>query len=446
MLAGCKGKGVADEPLECTATVADIPMLVDLAWTAPDSAERSWVDYTTVDGISHQVSADEPAGAVAITLFGAGPEELVSWSGHSVDDAGLAYSCSGTTTTGALGYDVPSLAVTVDNGGWDPDVNLFFGAFYELMGDTSHIYVVDRTGKYLWYVRSEEATVSVDVRLPRDGNGLLFNQFRRDFETDDSYIRRFDWHGDEIERTATPRAHHTFTELPDGTFAYNQLDAREILDPETGELALWVGDSIAEVVPGGRPTTVFSVWDWKAPEPNQYTDGISLYGGLDWTHGNLVSYDEEDDHYLLSLAHTGTILDVNRDDMVLSREFGDPGYHFTEGSTPFAYQHNPLYEDESTILMFSSPGDGSNSGAYEYSINNEDGSLTETWHYQGDTRAFCLGQAIPLPSTNVLVNYGCSASMEEVGRDGTVRWRLDSSPGTGFGQIIPLATPPWVSE
>ena len=446
LLTACTGEGAGDRPLECTADVASIPMLVDLGWTAPDGATRSWAEYTTADGLTHRRDAEAASGEIAITLFGAGPEEIVEWTGRSIDEAGTQWSCSGTTTTGALESGVPTLVVTADNGDWDPDVNYFLGVFYEMADTVSRAFVVDRTGRYLWYAASDEGTVSVDVHLPRDGRGLLVNQFNRDVTIDESSIRRLDWDGEEVERTATPLAHHTFTELPDGSFAFNQLDPREVLDPNTGEEELWVGDAIGQVAPGGAATTVFSVWDWLEPVVNVYMDGVSLYGGLDWTHGNLISYDETTDHYLLSLAHAATIFEIDRRGMVPTRELGPPGYPFTDGSTPFTYQHGPVLEDADTLMVFSTPTEQSNSGAFEYALDRPTGALTELWHFQGNTRAFCLGQAIPLPSTSVLINYGCSATLQEVGRDGAVHWQLDSTAGSGFGQVIPLATPPWDSE
>lgn len=432
--------------LDCTASLADIPMLVDVSWTAPEGTERSWVDFTTADGAEHHVVAEDPSGDIALLLLGAAPGEDVSWTGSSRDANGDVATCAGTITVGEPTSDLPELTLAVDDAGWDPDVKYFFGAFYELLGTTSHVYVVDRSGRYLWYARSEPETVSVDVHVPRDGRGMLFNQFNRDLTVDDSSIRRLDWHGEEIERTVTPLAHHTFTERPDGTFAYNQLDPRDYTNPETGETDLWIGDSIAEVSPLGTATTVFSTWDWLEPAVNPYMSAISLYGGLDWTHGNLLRYDADRDNYLLSLAHVAQVLDIDASDMTVTRTFGGSGYHFEGDSTPFSYQHSPLFEDPATLMMFSTPTDGSGSGAFEYAIDNDAVSLTETWRYQAEDDSLCLGQAIPLPSSNVLVNFGCAARMQEVDREGNVVWEVDSTPGTGFGQVIPMATPPWESE
>lgn len=440
---GCAGTGPADPPLRCIATVNAMPTLLDVGWEAPHDATRSWVEYTTVDGTTRTLDAPEPAGAVAFTLFGAGPDEGIAWTGSSEVD-GEVRTCSADTVTGSLDPDVPNVGVSVDDGAWDPDVRYFLGVFYELMADTSHVFVIDRRGAVLWYTESDPGTVSVDVHLPRDGQGLLFNQFKRDVDVDDSAIRRVDWLGADLGRTATPGGHHTFTELPDGTFAYNQVDIRDVVDETTGDAEPWVGDAIAEVAPGGEARTVFSIWDWLPPVYNSYMDEVSLYGGLDWTHGNLVRYDDATGRYLLSLAHAETIFEIDRATGTPTRELGPPGYAFTDASAPFAFQHNPVLEG-GALMVFSSPADGSNSGAYEYAVDDATGTLAETWHAQGDVRGFCLGQAIPLPSDGVLINYGCGATLQEVDRAGVVHWQLDAIPGAGFGQLTPLKTLPWES-
>ena len=443
---GCAGvEEVADAPLRCVATVNEIPTLLDVGWEAPQGATRSWVDYTTEDGGAYSLEAAEPSGVVGFTLFGAGPEEVIAWTASSEVD-GVVKTCSANTMTGSLDPSVPNIAVTVDDGAWDPDVRYFLGVFYELMADTSHVFVIDRRGAFLWYTESEPGTVSVDVHVPRDGQGLYFNQFQRDVNVDDSAIRRVDWSGHDLERTQTPGGHHTFAELPDGTLAYNQVDIRDVVDEATGDAEPWVGDAVAEVQPQGVATTVFSVWDWLPPVYKTYMDEISLYGGLDWTHGNLVRYDDASGRYLLSLAHAETIFEIDRATGTPTRELGPPGYAFTDGSTPFAFQHNALLEPGGSLMVFSSPADGSNSGAYEYAVDDAAGTLTETWHAQGDMRGFCLGQAIPLPTDDVLINYGCGASLQEVDRAGVVHWQLDAIPGAGFGQVTPLRTLPWESQ
>lgn len=437
--------------LACTASASPIPMLLNLSWTAPSATTRSWVEFTTADGVTHtSEDAASPTG-VAITLYGAGPEEVISWTGNSVDELGNTRTCSGETTTGRLDSDVPTLNVTNDNGGWDPDVNYFLGVFYEMTGTVSHVFVVDRTGRYLWVTETDEGYIGMDVHLPRDGRGVLFNQISRDFSSDQSDIRRMGWDGSDLGRTATTLAHHMFTELPDGTLAYLQIDPRDVTDEE-GTTQSWIGDAIVEVPPGGKGSKVWSIWDWADPVWNDGMDSISLYGGLDWSHGNMLSYSDATNHYLTSFAHLETLFDIDRGTMAPSRQLGPPGYGYAEGSTPFGNQHSPLYEDAVSnasagverLMTFSTPADGSNSGAFEYAIDDDTQTLTELWHHQGREVAFCLGQAIPLPSTHVLINYGCSASLEEVGRDdGLIRWELDSDPGSGFGQVIPLRTLPW---
>ena len=431
--------------LTCTATVPDVPTLVDVRWEPASTAVRSWVEYTTADGVA-RTTADgvkDDDGAVNFTLFGATVEEDVVWTGISEEADGAQSTCAGTTHTGSLPSDMPTLAVTEDNGDWDPDVNYFLGTFYEMMGTRSHVFVIDRTGKYLWFVMTEDDTVCVDVHLPRDGEGLLMNQLYRDFELDAASIQRVSWHGDLVEDTPTTLAHHMFTELPDGTLAFQQLDAREFTDDD-GVTDTWVGDAIAEVTPGGEAETVFSVWDWLTPEYNDNMDGISLYGGKDWTHGNLVSYDDETDRYLLSLAHVANVLEIERADMSVRRQFGPPGYTFASGTTPFNLQHTPILQDDGTILMFTTPSSGSNSGAIEYQIDDATQLLTETWSSPINEVSFCLGQALPMPSGHVLINSGCSGGLREVGKeDGLGRWQLTTPPGNGFGQVIPLAVPPW---
>jgi hypothetical protein len=429
-LPGCVGSKAASG-LECSATVAErIQTVIEVEWTPPASG-TSVVVFD--DGETAPLTTPETTGdSVRLPLLGMPENTDVHWTGTTLFDDGTSATCSGVTRTGSAPGGFPEVVPAVDEPGQDATPWLI-GAFYAGAGSRTanlQIGIYRRDGTLVWYYDGAGSTSGFDVHYSRQG-GIWFNEFHGAMGSTDITLHRISLEGATIDLRETPYAHHGFTELPDGTIAYDIVDSRLFTDPTTGEESTWVGDGIVEMRTDGRSEQVFSTWDALDPRANERSDQGSLYDGVDWTHGNMVSYDADTDLYLLSLAHTGNLLQVNRTSRSLTTIYGGDGI---PAAPALDFQHFPTWLDDGNLLMFN--GDETGSGAMEYAVTAD--GLVEVWRSPMDTLPVLAAQAIRLSNGNTFVNRDAGSVLAEYAPDGTVvwSWRTD---GRVFGQFYPIA-------
>jgi hypothetical protein len=423
-LSGCK----AAEPqaLACTATVnASMPLAVDVAWTS--EAGTSYVEYGETDSYGMTTPATDAAD-VQIALLGMPEDTDVYWRGVTEAASGTA-TCAGVTHTGTAPAEVPRVTVTVNEEGQDA-APYVIGAFFTGAGGTgSHPQraAFRRDGTLVWYSFSDDNGTAMDLHYSFDGETILTNTYFGPMGGEDSQIARTSMEGDVVATVATPLAHHMLCELPDGTIAYQALDTRSYTNPDTGETANWVGDAIVEVAPDGSSKTVFSVWGVVPMRQNGRMDR-SIYGGLDWTHGNMLRYDASTGEYLLSLGHADDILFIDRATGAVNRFYGVDGI---AADPPFDYQHDVNILPNGNLLMFMTDTDGA--GAIEYA--RTDGGLKEVWRGAWGQAPFALGEARRLANGNTFVNEGSGLPLHEETPDGEVVWKLETSQTSIFAQF-----------
>lgn len=402
--------------------IADV---IDLDWTTTADA-MSTVEYGLTEAYGE--TAPAVAGAtVHVNLIGLPGDSDVYWHAVSTSSVGTT-ECTGTAHTESVPGEIPRIDVSIqalpDRSG-----RYIIGAFFGAAGQSVQLAAYDREGAVVWYYQGDRGQSSLDMHYARSGGGVLFNEFHGSMGGEGGQIRHITMGGDLLETWAAPYAHHMFTELPDGTLTFQRTDIRAYTDPESGESGDWVGDSLAEIPRGGEATTVFSIWDWLTPTWNDRMSAFSIYGGLDWSHGNMIKYDEDKDQYLLSLAHAASILDIHREDMSVLRILGKDG---VLAAPPFDYQHDPTWLDDTHLLMFMTDEDGS--GAIEYELR--DGIPQEVWRQGFETDALALGQATRLPNGDTFVNHGAAARLQQVNAAGELVWEARPSEGNGGGALF----------
>ncbi len=431
-LLGCTPSKTDDSvgpALDCTAAVsANVATVVTLDWS-PEEPGTSVVEFGETAAYGMQTPATTDA-EVHLPLLGMPEDVDVYWRGTTTTDSGATSECTGVTHTGSAPSDLPQVTVQADDAGQDP-AGFVIGAFFAGAGASAartQLAAYRRDGALVWYYDGDESATGLDMHYALDGNGILFNSFGGRMGSEEGSIQRVSMEGELLATLPAPYAHHTFCELPDGTITFQQTDARQFTDPETGVTDDWVGDALAEIPPGGVATTVFSIWDVLEAGPNSHTDGLSIYGGVDWTHGNFVSYDAAADRYLLSLGHADDLLEIQRSDYSVATMYGADG---VAADPAFDYQHDPSWLDNGNLLMFMS--DDSGSGAVEYAPVN--GGLEEVWRAGFARRAVALGEAQRLSNGNTFINEGAGGDLTEVTPDGTVVWDIAGEPSTIFAQF-----------
>lgn len=425
-------------PLECVATLSALTStVVNLSWRAPSGSE-SWARLGGEGGYDAQTRTVTDQ-EVTLSLVGVPAGATLMWEGVSEVD-GVRSTCAGETVVGQIPAEIPVFTVDVDDRAAQDPQGFFLGAYYNLFAPTPYFVVLNRAGEVVWYGRGEPLTLSPDIQFAVDGvtrgaPEVLYNRFSFVEGLETSVIYRIALDGTPLETIATPWAHHMFTQLPEGVIAFQQDDAREFTDPGTGVTDTWHADAIAEVPPGGSASTVFTIWDWLEPEVTPHSDELSIYGGVDWTHGNALKYQAESDSWLLSLAHVADVLTIDRASAEPVAWYGGDG---VPAAPPFDYQHDPTLLDSTHLLMFMTDPETTFSGAVEYEINEAGDGLTETWRRGFEANSAYLGQATRLGNGNTFVNYSQTGTMEEVTADGTVVWRGTTGGASPTGQFRPF--------
>lgn len=438
-LLGCRHPGSDTHPgtaprIDCEAALSLVTRtVVNVTWTAPEGS-RSWVEFG-IDGSDTTHTDTVSDSAVILPLVGFPGGSTLTWRGVSELD-GVQSTCSGETVTGTVPVEFPVFTVDVDTRAGQEDLPFILGAYYNLFAPMPYFVVLNRGGEIVWYAVGEATTLSPDIQFSLDGNGILYNVFPLVEGLEASTIHRIALDGTPLQVIPTFNAHHMFEQLPDGTLAFQQLDGREYTDPETGLTQTWYGDAIAEVPLDGEATTVFSVWDWLVPGENAHTADPSIYGGVDWTHGNALKYHEPANTWFLSLAHLQDVVTIDRTTRSPVATIGLDG---TQAVPPFDLQHDPTQLENGNVLMFSTDPDTLHSGAIEY---RDDGDqLTEVWRRGFDAHTDYLGQATRLANGNTFVTYGSQGVMEEVDPEGVVVWHGSTGEGgSATGQFRPFAS------
>lgn len=433
---GTAQETAAPQPMACTAALAPaVQLVIGVELVAPGAGTVRAVFHDAA-AASGEIGAEDrvaPARTVAageeirVELVGNPPESEIAWEVVYEGEAG-AHACSGSTVTGAYPAAMPEMIRTVGSDLRQSPEPYVIGAF---VGPDGGLAAFRRDGTPVWYYQNPEGG-PIDMHYDVGGAGLLLNVYvDNQIGGPDGYIQQISLSGEEIARSAAPYAHHMFTQLPDGTLTFQQLDIRRYaLDGEPEQD--WVGDAIAEIPPGGEAETVFSVWEVLEPARNDHMNGPGLYPGLDWTHGNQIRYDADADTYLLSLAHAADVLMIDRSTGQTYEIWGTDGM---AAAPAFDHQHDPNWLSNGNLLMFMTADDLS--GAVEYARDGD--ALVEVWRHGFEDRSMALGQARRLDNGNTFVNFGSGQQMREVTPDGEILWQIESEdPGVNtpfFGQF-----------
>jgi hypothetical protein len=269
----------------------------------------------------------------------------------------------------------------------------------------------------------------------------------------------------------TDTIHHDYVELPNGNFLLMSSENRVIEDWPTSETdadapkatANVIGDVIIEMTPTGEVLREWKLHDIMDPYRIGYNSlredfWSGHYGDFvegvvhDWTHGNAIIYEEEDNAFVLSLPYQDAVVKISMESGELVWILGNHDNWrepWTEklltpvGEVGWSYKHHAISHTENgTYLLYdngvarSSPYDekmpvvDSYTRAVEYKVNEETMEVEQVWVYGPDDEPFYaryLGDTDWLPQTdNILVTIGAQETNAE-GQNappgpGTQRW------------------------
>lgn len=446
LLLGCPTDDKPDETgvpsdLVATATLSEtVSTVVLVDWESPSPGE-SWVEYGT-DSTYSRSTPHSAAGETVhhFALLGLPPLSTVWWRATTVTDQGTL-TATGQIDTLNLPSEVPDISVEVSTPEKQSSEAWFLGNLQSLT--SAWIFIADREGNRVWYwpVEGEqsESPMSGSVGILQGTNDILY--LMGCWSSDPGYcgIHHVTMEGEVQEQVAIPDAHHSFTQLPDGTLAALVLDIRPWLDEELGVQVQVYGDAIVEVAPDGTQTTTFSTWDWREVEKNDRWD-LSPYGTNvgDWTHANSIQYNETNDTWLVSFGHLDLVAEIDRTTGEVLRTFGSEGIPTDALSTPMDFQHEAQWTPDGTLLLTSLGGRRDEVLGVEYEVTDE--ALHEVWSCGKGSglESRAGGQAIRLANGNTLFNAGTSGTVQEITPEGEVVWQMVTALGGVITWLAPL--------
>jgi hypothetical protein len=220
--------------------------------------------------------------------------------------------------------------------------------------------------------------------------------------------------------------HHAAIELPDGNLVLLSTELRFIDGYPTagGGKTTYpvVGDVVVEFTRKGVVVGVWKVLDYL--DPYTYTSGFNdtfwnnqykVSGGVkDWSHGNSLFYDEQEDELIVSLRHQSMVIALGRSDGLLHWRFGEGGDFSLEGPGEFqVWQHSAELTSDRTLILFDNgnikPG-GAVSRAVEFDLGTKDAeagpwTAQQVWSFEDDEPFFSpvLSEVDELSNGNILV-------------------------------------------
>ena len=315
---------------------------------------------------------------------------------------------------------LPRMDVTVPADGTLDDVVVFGLADVSLNLQSESIMAgVARDGTILWeyYVWEDGMGPVSEVQLMPDGT-LLAARF--------AYLTQMDWDGTEQYRYTESLAHHDFDPTSDGRLILMTFDRFE---PITD---FWVvGDGVEIIDPSGRAST----WRWLGRDAIPLTDynevdiQTDLFGyGADWTHGNAVTFDEEDAKIYVNIRNLNRLYCLDYPSGEVLWVMGDGG-DFGEGL--WSHSHDPCFTAKNRFLLFDNgtlrPGASKDySRIIEVEFDAAARRAEIVWEYREtpDFFAFAQGAVHVQGDGNIFVTDGINGRIFEITRDKRTVWEM----------------------
>lgn len=406
--------------LALTVTLSDvIPTVATATWSLDSddvAVNAAWVEFGRDGGFDTRVAVDLSAGTPTATpLLGMKPDTTYGVRVVADTDLGTVTSDAVEVTTGPVSPDLPGTTVEVGDAG-----AMHRGFYVTSIVAGSTAVILDSDGDYVWWYKLEGVDRLGRVRLSQDRRSVWMATINLDGDEDVDIVR-VSVDGSAEEHISTPRRHHDFVELSDGTLVYTAEDPTDV-----GAVTV-AGDIVVERAPDGSTREVYRVLDHHEPFSG------STNGGERWPHANAIDVVDDESAYLVSFLYMNGIARIDRatGDETWFLGGGESDFHRADGSSDYTdYQHGiELLDDR--LLIFDNGHSAHSSRAVEVAFDTGTMLAEEAWEYRPDPEldTVTMGDVHRFADGNTLVTFSYNGVIEEVDPSGTVVWRLSTDIG-----------------
>lgn len=433
------------------AELTDVPTVIRVSWTTaePTSSQvvfrteeaTRWTDPDPTLRTDHEVLVLGLPPYTETTLRAAGAREGVD---------------TGTDDTGTVGDDpLCSHALTLTTGSWPaelPEVHLAHreegratapAIAVPLIGvDERYFVIIDDQGRVVWALEPEQGGVMYRSPVSRDGDHLWWG-YEATSAGNPGIIRKVAWDATVVEEYTVPTMHHDLVELPDGTIATLGLETRTYREGDEERQLL--GDTILEVYPDGTVEEIWNAFDWFSPDlGEQYPDFYEGWSTAEcWTYANSLSYQEQEDRYLMTLDGLDGLVGVDRSTGELAWIYAEdgPGLAPDDDGDYLERAHRVRADDDGSLLVLERGPylDGVCAEALRLELDQERGVVHETWSWSTAdcVQVWMLGDIWPVEDDHVIAVWSSAGRIDEIDPKGESVYRLDLDMGDTFGFIDP---------
>lgn len=415
LLIACGNRSIVDAQLSPT-----IASVIQLNWQNPE-ALQTYVRFGLEDELIHQSPVSPAQIDAEVFLLGMPASTEVFYEVINATDESVI--ADGHITTGSLPKAFRPFDIQNNGGpGWTGYL------VSNVMGSTDGPIIIDNEGNIVWWFDDTAGWGVTGARLSHDHQWVIYlNQYRQQGPNIGELVK-VSIDGKTVQRWELPGIHHDFVELPDGSITVMSEVIRLWEDRET------TGDVLLNVQEDGTFTEVWNIFR-DLPEANWSTDREDD-GSDDWSHGNAIDYDINEEDYLISFRNFSTILDIDAASRQRQWALGGQLSDYTiTGDEQGQFNKEHQFERlEDGILVFDD-GDPSRgwSRAVEYQF---DGTVAEeSWEYipEPKVQSLVLGDVHRLENGNTLITFSIAGQIDVVNPQKELLWRLNSPLGYAIG-------------
>lgn len=444
LLSGCQGTVGADETaVTPVVTVSEeIPTVVNVRWET-STPGRGSVEYGLNGAFDFSTPEErEVTTAHERVLLGLKAGATYQLRPVTVDAAGRrTVGEESVVNLESPPEGLPLVTIT----DYDPERAARGGFILTSLLQTHGAWMVilDRDGDYVWFKEIPAGLSALGTKLHPETESFSYLLADPLGATDQGGIWHVSLDGERAEHTRAWLGHHDHTPLPDGRFAWLSYDFRPARIAEAEYLV--AGELILGLEEGGTnedpPDIGFALLDEVEPYIPcvHFDEEVYNTGAHDFSHGNSLIYDPDQDVFRLLAKNTDALYVIDRATGALLYTVGGihPDFATEDPADMWSHGHmSQAWDGGFTLFDNGAHRAPQFSRVSEYALDEDAGTLELVWSWSGPEERYnpMLGDVRKLEHT-YLTSWTTFGLLMEVTPEGEVVWRAEAEVGNAIGRV-----------